>query len=102
MVKKNYYLEPFFHDHLKMTHFGRLCNYNKHGVCSRYGLKLTLRVFINDGASTRYNRRLQHLNLWWLIGSKKHSSRYSSLLSNSVQPGASGTLSFIRRQHAEL
>ncbi len=40
--------------------------------------------------------------LWWLIGSRKHSSHYSSLLSNSAQPGASATLSFIRRQHTEF
>lgn len=86
------------------THFGRLCNYNNNGVCSLSSLWAKTHSYccINDGASTRYHRRLQHLSLWWLIGSRNHSSRYSSLLSNSAQPGASGTLSFIRRQHAEL
>lgn len=40
--------------------------------------------------------------LWWLIGSRKHSRHYSSMLSNSAQPAASATRSFIRQQHAEI
>lgn len=40
--------------------------------------------------------------LWWLIGSQKQSCHYSSLLTNSAQPGASVTRWFIRQQHAEF
>lgn len=40
--------------------------------------------------------------LWWLIGSRKLSSHYSSLLSNSAQPAASAAVSFIRRQRSEF